>query len=243
MVAPAGVRMGIGQSRSKRGAAEITDADRAVLSLRTQRRKLANEQTRLERLVAREMQVARELVAKRQKERALLALKRRKLHEQQLERLGAWQLNVEQVLSNIEAAKQQKQLFAALKAGNEAVTDLQKEVTVDDVEKLMEDSAEAQAQQDRLHQALAGSLTPEQDAAAAEELAALEARAEAEEAAALDLPSVPHTQVQAGATAAAALDLPSVPQTEAAAPPPQRRPAEAAPQREEIRQLEEPIAA
>lgn len=33
------------------------------------------------------LQVARELVAKRQKERALLALKRRKLHEQQLERL------------------------------------------------------------------------------------------------------------------------------------------------------------
>lgn len=116
------------------------------------------------------------------------------------------------------------------------------QVTVDDVEKLMEDSAEAQAQQDRLHHALAGSLTPEQDAAAAEELAALEATAEAEEAAALDLPSVPHTQAQAQAEDSAALDLSSVPQTEVATPP-QRRPAEAAPQREDTRQLEEPIAA
>jgi hypothetical protein len=33
------------------------------------------------------VQVARELVAQRQKDRALLALKRRKLHEQQLEKL------------------------------------------------------------------------------------------------------------------------------------------------------------
>jgi hypothetical protein len=41
---------------------------------------------------------------------------------------GAWQLNVEQVLSNIEAAKQQKQLFVALKAGTAAVADMQREV-------------------------------------------------------------------------------------------------------------------
>ncbi len=38
---------------------------------------------------------------------------------------GPWQLNVEQLLSNIEVAKQQNQLFAALKAGNQAVAELQ----------------------------------------------------------------------------------------------------------------------
>jgi hypothetical protein len=64
---------------------------------------------------------------------------------------------------------------------------------VEDVEKLMEDSAEAAAQQQRMHEALAETLTPEQNAAAARELAALEATAEGEEAAALDLPSVPQT--------------------------------------------------
>lgn len=113
------------------------------------------------------------------------------------------------------------------------------QVTVDDVEKLMEDSTEAQAQQDRLHEALASSLTPEQEAAAAEELAALVAKAEAEETAALDLPSVPRTEAQAQAEDAAALDLPSVPQLEVKALS-QHRPAEAALQ---TRALEEPMAA
>ncbi len=47
--------MGASSSRSKKG--EITEADRAVLTLKTQRRKLANEQKRLEVLVAREIQV------------------------------------------------------------------------------------------------------------------------------------------------------------------------------------------
>ena len=100
----------------------------------------------------------------------------------------------------------------------------------------MEDSAEAAAQQQRLHEALAETLTPDQDAAAARELAALEAAAEGEEAAALDLPSVPQT----------ALDLPSVPQTIAAV----RQPEAQAQQQEQLRaeqhsgrQLEEPIAA
>lgn len=55
------------------------------------------------------------------------------------------------------------------------------QVTVEEVEKLMEDSAEAQAQQDRMHDALSASLTPEQDKSARAELAALEAKAEQEE--------------------------------------------------------------
>ena len=65
-------------------------------------------------------------------------------------RLDAWQLNVEQVLSNMEVAKQQGALFAALKSGSEAVAQMQEEVTVADVEALMQTSAEAQAAQQAL---------------------------------------------------------------------------------------------
>ena len=46
----------------------------------------------------RELAVAKELVASQKRERALLALKRRKLHEQRLGQLDAWLLNVEQLV-------------------------------------------------------------------------------------------------------------------------------------------------
>ena len=43
--------------------------------------------------------MARELVAAKKKERALLALKKKKLHEGQLEQIDAWLLNVESMVS------------------------------------------------------------------------------------------------------------------------------------------------
>lgn len=50
-------------------------------------------------LVERDFSAARALVAMQQRDRALLALKRKRLHEQQLDRLDAWLLNVEGLVS------------------------------------------------------------------------------------------------------------------------------------------------
>ena len=57
--------------------------------------------SQLEGAVDRELAVAKELVAAQKRERALLALKRRKLHEQRLAQLDAWLLNVEQVVRTV----------------------------------------------------------------------------------------------------------------------------------------------
>lgn len=94
-----------------------------------------------------------------------------------------------QVLANIETAQRQNQLFAALKQGNAAMADLRKELPLEDVEKLMAESAEHKEYEDQMRQILGESLTPEEDAAALEELAKLEEADVAEEAA--ELPEVP----------------------------------------------------
>lgn len=52
----------------------------------------------MEGLIAREIEIARELIAAKKRERALLALRKKKLREGQLEQIDAYLLNVEQVL-------------------------------------------------------------------------------------------------------------------------------------------------
>ena len=50
----------------------------------------------MEGLIAREIAVAKELIAAKKRERALLALKKKRLREGQLEKIDAYLLNVEQ---------------------------------------------------------------------------------------------------------------------------------------------------
>ena len=51
----------------------------------------------VEGLIAREIELAKELLAAKKRERALLALRKKRLREGQLEQIDAYLLNVEQV--------------------------------------------------------------------------------------------------------------------------------------------------
>lgn len=52
----------------------------------------------VEGIIDRELQIARQLIAQKKRDRALLFLKRKKIQEQQMERLDAWLINVEQLV-------------------------------------------------------------------------------------------------------------------------------------------------
>lgn len=171
----------------------ITDVDKAVLTLKTQRRKLVAERKRVENVITREIEIARQLIAQGNKSRALLALKKKKVQQGRIDQLDVWLLNVEEMLGNIENTKNNNQIYSALKQGNSALKELQKDVSVEDVEMLMEDSAEAKATQERMSEALSESLTPEEDEDVAAELKAMESSSTAHEVAE-ELPDVPqHT--------------------------------------------------
>lgn len=154
------VDMGSGQSRSHKRT--ITDVDRAVLALKTQKRKLGEYQKRVEGAIEREEQRAKDLVQCKKNKQALLALKKRKLHQQQLEKVCAWVLKVEESIVHIEQNQVQNDVYANLKRGNEALQILQKEVSLDDVDEILQDSSESAAHWEDINRALSDQLDAKQ---------------------------------------------------------------------------------
>jgi len=196
--------MGSSKSKSKlsseerrnrtKAAASVTDADRAVLRLKTQRRKLEGTARRLQALADAEAQRAREKSRAGERQAALLALRKRRVDLAALERVMAWQANVESTLAEIESARQSAAVFAALRAGADTLTAMQRECSVEDVERLVEDQERAGEWTAEVEGLLSGVAGPasEVEAAAESELAALEAEMLEEE-----LPAVPSEELPA----------------------------------------------
>lgn len=144
-----------------------------------------------ERQIERETVVAKTLVAQGETSRARLAVRKRKLQRKQLEQLEQYLLTVESVILDVEGAQRAARVADALKAGTAALREAHKAISLEEVEQLMAETAEAHEYQDRLADALAGQLSGEQEAEAEKELEKLQAELVAQKI--IDLPDVPTT--------------------------------------------------
>jgi charged multivesicular body protein 6 len=123
--------------------------------MKNQRDALHKYQRRITFLTDRETEIAKQLLAKGDKPRALLALRRKKYQQSLLAQTDGQLEQLEKLTSSVEFALVQKDVVFGLQQGTKVLAEINKEMGgIDHVEKLLEENAEARAVQEEISEML-----------------------------------------------------------------------------------------
>lgn len=131
----------------------VTDSvrsnNRAILDLKNQRDKLHQYQRRITVLTDRETEIAKECLARNDRRRALLALRRKKYQESLLAKTDGQLAQLEQLTGQVEFALVQKDVLYGLQQGTQVLQTINKEMGgIENVERLMGETEDARAYQE-----------------------------------------------------------------------------------------------
>ncbi|XP_061556509.1 charged multivesicular body protein 6-like [Phycodurus eques] len=170
-----------GKSRPSR----VTEQDKAVLQLKQQRDKLKQYQKRITLQLDRERLLAKQLLKDGRKEKALLLLKKKRYQDQLLDKTENQISNLERMVQDIEFMQIEMKVIDGLKAGNDCLKRMHQMMSIEDVERILDETQESIEYQKQIDEMLAGALTQEDEDAV---LAELEAITQGED---FTLPEVP----------------------------------------------------
>ncbi|KAG5292819.1 SNF7 family protein [Histoplasma ohiense] len=154
---------------------KISAQDKAILDLKNQRDKLHQYQKRITALTDRETQIARECLARNDRSRALLALRRKKYQQSLLAKTDAQLDQLERLTGSVEFALVQKDVLFGLSQGTKVLQTIHKEMGgLEAVEKLMGDTEEARAYQEEVSRMLGGQMSNQDEDEVEDELEAME---------------------------------------------------------------------
>ncbi|KFY70052.1 hypothetical protein VF21_07814 [Pseudogymnoascus sp. 05NY08] len=171
-------------------ASKPTAQDEAILNLKIQRDRLHKYQKRITVITAREHAIAATLLKQGDRPRALLALRRKKYQESLLAKTDAQLEQLEVLTSSVEFALVQKDVVFGLQEGTRVLKEIQREMGgLEQVEKLMGETAEAVAYQEEVSEMLGGKISNQDEDEVEDELEALEAQVTGV------MPSVPTTKL------------------------------------------------
>ncbi len=197
------------------------------------------EPLQLQTILDREHEIARQCLSKGDKAKALTALRRRKYQESLIQKTDSQLETLEGLVSSIEFSQIQQSVMLGLQQGNAVLKQIHTEMNPESVERLLEETAEAQAYQrvslhclrvsgimltlllgQEIDEMLATNMTAEEEDAVQSELEQLEREAGVR----VDVPSV---------------ELPEAPTTEPVAQTPvqeqpQPQPQKAQPERQAL---------
>ncbi|GFU33570.1 charged multivesicular body protein 6 [Nephila pilipes] len=162
--------MGILFGKSKKKETRVTEQDKAVLQLKQQRDKLKQYQKRILNNLETERKIAKQLLQDGRKEKAKLLLRKKRFMEQMLTKTDGQLMNLEQMCHDIEFAQIEHQVLEGLKVGNESLKSLHEMLSIEDIERIMDETHEGIEKQQEIDDILGGKLTDEDEEAVLDEL-------------------------------------------------------------------------
>ncbi|XP_001606034.1 charged multivesicular body protein 6 [Nasonia vitripennis] len=157
----------------KKHPSRVTEQDKAVLQLKQTRDKLKQYQKRIEQNLERDREIAKKLLRNNQRERALLLLRKKKFQEQALIKADGQLDNLERMVHDLEFAQVEIKVVDGLKLGNEALKKLHAVLSIDEIEKVMDETREGVEKQQEIDELLSGALTDQEEVDVEAELDAL----------------------------------------------------------------------
>lgn len=131
----------MGQSPS---TPKITAQDRAIFQLKQQRDKLKQYQRRLDHVIVRQTELARQAIKNKQPERAKVYLRLKKQQETTIAKTYEQLGNLEHLIGTIEFKLIEKDVVQGLSIGNEVLKKLNSEMSVERLDKLLDSVDEEQ---------------------------------------------------------------------------------------------------
>ncbi|XP_057320555.1 charged multivesicular body protein 6 [Microplitis mediator] len=157
----------------KKPVSRVTEQDKAVLQLKQARDKIKHYQKRIEQNIEKDRELAKKLIQSGRKERALSLLRKKKFQEQVLSNTDSQLENLERMVHDLEFAQVEAKVLDGLKIGNTALKKLHEILSIDEIEKVMDETRDGVEKQRELDDLLMGQLTDEDEGQVEAELDAL----------------------------------------------------------------------
>ena len=141
----------------------VTEQDKAILQLKQQRDKMKQYQKKINVQLQKDRETAKLLLRDGKKEKAKLLLRKKKFQEGLLEKTDGQLDNIERLVHDLEYAQVEMQVVEGLKVGNESLKKLHQIMSLEDVEKIMDETQEGIEYQREIDEILGAGLTNEDE--------------------------------------------------------------------------------
>ncbi|KAI8796596.1 charged multivesicular body protein 6-A [Biomphalaria glabrata] len=179
----------------KTKTSRVTEQDKAILQLKQQRDKLKQYQKKISSQLERDRDVARALLKDGKKDKAKLMLRKKKFQETLLSKTDTQLDNIEKLVHDLEYAQVEQEVVKGLQIGNASLKKMHEILSLEDVERIMDETQEGIEKQREIDELLSGGLSAQDEDDVLAELDQIIKSSNEDFQEDVELPEVPHDRI------------------------------------------------